>query len=171
MTSGTFMDIIGIHYDDIKRLYASRDKNNNIKFCEDSFNDAFIKCAKKFGNDIITYEDAIKYFYVAYVNTHKGSYNSQIDVVFDNLENNNIEEISDKDDAENVEYAKYIYDITMSAIKEVYNENDMYVYSLYKYHNWSEKELISSGYDCTNFKEKIKEIHRFVKKYHKTHNK
>lgn len=166
MKSGTFMDLVSIHYNDIKRLYTSRDVNNNKRFCEDSFNDAFIKCAKRFGNDIITYDDAVKYFYVAYVNTHKGSCKTEIDNVFESIDNIN-EDIPDDEDPEYKKYAKYMYDITMAAISEKYGKTDMMVYSLYKYHNWTEKELISAGYNCTNLKEKIKEIHSFVKKYHK----
>ena len=37
------MDIIGIHYDDIKRTYISRDVNRGKSFDEDSFNEAFVK--------------------------------------------------------------------------------------------------------------------------------
>ena len=61
------MDIISAHYKDIKKLFVSRISNHGLKFNEDSFNDAFIKCAQHFGNDIIAYDDAIKYFYVAFL--------------------------------------------------------------------------------------------------------
>lgn len=160
MNTGTFMDIIGIHYDDIKRLYISRDINRGRKFNEDAFNDAFIKCAKQFGNNVITKDDVIKYFWVAYVNTSKGSikYDSIIE-----LKEEYDEIIDDDEDS----FAQTVYKNIMKAITYVYSEDDMYIYSLYKYHGWSKKDLIEAGYNCDNFEEKIKDIHKFVKKYGK----
>ena len=161
MKSGTFMDIVGIHYDDIKRIYSSRDKNRGQKFCEDSFNEAFIKCAAKFCNNIITYEDAIRYFWVAYVNTKKNSfkYTSSIELC---------EEYSDDiiDDNE-LSLAEKVYDITENILKKKFGETEMLIYILYKYHNWSEKDLEISGYDCTDLKSRIKIMHSYVKEYWK----
>lgn len=161
MKSGTFMDIVGIHYDDIKRIYSSRDKNRGQKFCEDSFNEAFIKCAAKFCNNIITYEDAIRYFWVAYVNTKKNTfkYTSSIELC---------EEYSDDiiDDNES-SLAEKVYDITENILKKKFGETEMLIYILYKYHNWSEKDLEISGYDCTDLKSRIKTMHSYVKEYWK----
>ena len=62
MNTGTFMDLISIHYKDIKNLFKSRSYNRNIDFDEDSFNDAFIKCAQRFGNEINNYDNAKMYY-------------------------------------------------------------------------------------------------------------
>lgn len=165
MNRGTFMDIVGLRYDDIKRTYSLRDKNNNRKFDEDSFNDAFIKCAKHFGNELIQYEDVIKYFWIAYVNTRKGNdykYKSNIEL-YEEYPDNIIDDDSDS-------LAERFYKITMDAITEAFGEEDMIVYSLYKYHGWKEKDLIEAGYNCNNLQLRIKNIHRFVKEYTKKHN-
>lgn len=159
MKTGTFMDIVGIHYDDIKRIYISRDLNSKQKFNEDSFNEAFIKCAKRFGNDIITYDDAIKYFWIAYVNTCKNEYKYENSIEFYD-EYPEIEEESES-------FSKQLYNTIMNAIENAFSEEDMLIYSLYKYHNWSKQDLISAGYDCNNFEERIKNIHRFVKEFSK----
>lgn len=160
MKTGTFMDIIGVHYDDIKRIYSTRDNNNGKKFNEDAFNEAFIKCSIHFKNDLITYEDAIKYYWVAYVNTSKGDnkYLTTIDLC---------ESYNDVEDEEEDSFSAKFYDDIMNAISKSFSENDMMIYSLYKYHKWSIQELIDAGYDCTNFKIRIKNIHRFVKEYAK----
>lgn len=158
MKTGTFMDLVGLYYDDIKRTYISR-SNGGRKFSEDIFNDAFIKCAKKFGNEIITYDDMIKYFWVAYVNTYKTdeAYNSKICLCdeYPELE----------DETEN--FSSKFYNDIMQAIEKAFSTNDMLIYSLYKYHDWSKKELLEAGYDCNNFEIKLKNIHRFVKEYTK----
>lgn len=163
MKRGTFMDIVGIHYDDITRTYRLRDNNNGRKFDEDAFNDAFIKCSIHFGNNIIDYNDVIKYFWTAYVNTRKGN----------NYKNSSIQSCAEypediiDDDQES--FAEKFYKTIMNAITESFGEEDMLVYSLYKYHGWKEKDLIEAGYDCKNLEIRIKNIHKFVKEYSKKH--
>lgn len=165
MNSGTYMDIVGIHYKDIKTLFKSRLNNSGNAFDEDAFNDAFIKCAHRFGNTIITYNDAVKYFWVAYVNTMKGSRSKVSYEFIDSLENSDFDCIDDEDPS----YAKYIYNIVMAAVTEAFGEDDMMIYSLYKYHGWTEAELIEAGYNCNNIDIRIKNIHKFVKAYCKKH--
>ena len=133
MKTGTFMDIVSTNYDDIRRIYCSRDNNAGRKFSEDAFNEAFIKCASKFGNSIITYDDVIKYFWIAYLNTNKKDMinNSKLDYIEE------YPEILDDDE----DYAHYIYNDIMEAIEEEFSENDMMIYSLYKYYGWAREDL------------------------------
>ena len=164
MKTGTFMDIVGIHYDDIKKLYIKRECSNGRKFNEDSFNTAFIKCAKHFENNTLDYDTVVKYFWVAYVNTSKNEYkyNSNTEL----CDEFNFD-ILDDDDEES--FAQKLYTTVMDAISYVYSEEDMLIYSLYKYHGWKKEELIEAGYNCENFETRIKEIHKFVKEYTKKH--
>lgn len=165
MKQGNFMDIISIHYKEIKMLFKTRLRSNNNAFDEDCFNDAFIKCAQKFKNDVITYDVAVKYFWIAYVNTYKGSQSKAARKFVESIDESGFDCIDDEDPS----CAKYVYDIVMSAIEETFNTDDMMIYSLYKYHNWSEQDLIDAGYDCTNIKIRINTIHKFVKAYCKKH--
>ena len=156
------MDIVGIHYDDIRKTYSTRDNSNNRKFDEDAFNDAFIKCAKHFGNSEINYEDVIKYFWIAYVNTRKGNdykYKSTVELYEEYPE--------DIIDEYEVSFAEKFYNNVMTAITKSFGEEDMLIYSLYKYHGWKEQDLIDAGYNCKNFNIRIKNIHKFVKEYAK----
>ena len=146
MKTGTFMDIIDAHYKDIVSLFKSRLYKIEKTFDEDVFNDSFIKCAQRFGNNTITYDDAVKYFWIAYINTVKGVETKRLNHPFESID------IMDYDciDENEHSYAQYIYNIVMSAITEAFNEDDMMIYSLYKYHGWTEKELADAGYDCKN---------------------
>lgn len=163
MNNGTYMDIVGVHYKDIKTLFKSRLHNNEQQFDEDSFNDAFIKCANRFGNAIITYDNAVRYFWVAYVNTVKGTRSKALSRLMESLDDEELDCIDDDDPT----FAKHIYNIIMAAITEAFSEEDMMIYSLYKYHNWTEKDLTDAGYDCKNLEIRIKTIHKFVKAYSK----
>lgn len=158
------MDIISVHYTTIKSLFKTRSYNNGIQFDEDLFTDAFIKCAQKFGIDIITYDTCVKYYWTAYLNTAKTELYKQKQI--DTLPLN--EELHDCIDEDPHAYAINIYNIVMDAISEKFGEESMTIYSLYKYHGWSINDLMDEGYDCTELNTRIKEIHKFVKSYCKT---
>jgi hypothetical protein len=164
MKTGTFMDIIGFHYNDIKSLFTSRIVNDDRKFDEDAFNTAFIKCAQKFGENIITYEDAVKYYWIAFNNTSKNNeaYNHKLEL-YDEFSDYFSEEQDDAD-------LEYFYHTVMDAISQTFDENDMHIYNLHICHGWSKEEIKDAGYDCKKFESKIKAIHEFVKEYCKTHN-
>jgi hypothetical protein len=161
MKQGNFMDIISIHYKEIKMLFRKRIQSKKQSFDEDCFNDAFIKCAQRFGNKTISYDEAVKYFWVAYVNTYKGSHSKASREFIESIDGSDFDCIDDEDPS----YAKYVYDIVMTTVSEVFGEDDMMVYSLYKYYGWSENELIDAGYDCKDLNNRIKTIHKFVKSY------
>lgn len=158
MKSGTFMDIVGFYYDDIKHIFTLRDQNAKRKFNEDAFNESFIRCAKKFENNTVEYDTVIKYFWIAYVNTCKGDYKYESTI---ELCENYSEEYSEEDDS----FSKKFYDYAMNVIENEFGENDMLIYSLYKCHGWTKNELIESGYDCSDFEMKIKNINRFIKNH------
>lgn len=152
------MELVGANYDDIKSLFKKRSYNAGISFDEDSFNDAFIKCANKFENTIITLELTTKYFWTAYLNTAKTNFGSRkLDTVSLDIE---FHDVIDENN-----YASDIYNMIMDAIEMEFGYNDMMIYSLHKFHNWSKHDLEDSGYDISNFESRIKEIHKFVKTY------
>lgn len=160
MKRGQFMDIISVHYKDIRKLFISRSSNNGFQFSEDSFNDAFINCSLHFGNNTIDYDVAVKYFWIAYRNAIYCEHSKSARTVLqDEFSDDIIDEECDD------EFAKYIYDTVMNAVTEAFSEDDMMIYSLYKYHNWSIQELTEAGYDCKNIDIRIKNIHRFVKEF------
>jgi hypothetical protein len=161
MISGTFMDIVATHYDKIKSIFKSRLHNMGIPFDEDALNDAFIKCAQRFGNTNVEYTVVIKYYWVAYLNTLKSNKNKLECVSLDI-------EMHDCIETDNTEIIN-IYNTIMDIISEKFSETDMMIYSLYKFHNWSKSDLEQSGYDTNNLESRIKEIHKFIKTYCKKH--
>lgn len=164
MTSGGFMDLIGIHYNKIVALFKSRSLKLDMQFDEDAFGDAFIKCAQKFGDTNITYDTAIKYFWVSYLNTVKSQFVNSLKYDIEHID-------SALDVVYEESYSETIYNTIMDAITIAFSEEDMNVYRLYKYHNWSKKELTEAGFNCDNLDNRIKVIHKFVKQYAKEYKK
>jgi hypothetical protein len=161
MKTGTFMDIVGAKYDTIKSLFKTRLHNIGMQFDEDSLNDAFIKCAQRFGNTTTDYNTVIKYYWIAYINTIKSNKSKLNCVSFEVDAHDCIDE--------NESNATNIYNIVIDLITDKFGEHDMMMYVLYKFHNWSKDDLVESGYDITYIDTRIKEIHKFVKTYCKKH--
>lgn len=170
MCENTFMGIVATHYDELKRLFKSRLYDTNLQFDDDIFCDAILKCATKFGNRIVSYDDVIKYFWTAVLNNTKLSkytdkkldtieLNEQLHDCIDNTYN----ELYDED------YTINIYNTIMDAITVKYGVELMELYSLHKFHGWTKEDLVQAGYNCNNFETTIKEIHKFVKAYGKKH--
>ena len=163
MKTGTFMDIVGINYDTIKSLFKSRLHNMNIPFNEDALNDAFIKCAQRFGNTLLDYNTVVKYYWTVYVNTVKFDKPKLQYTELNPDIHDCIDDASDAPDTIN------IYNMVMDLITDKFGEHDMMMYMLYKFHNWSKDDLVEYGYDITYIDTRIKEIHKFVKTYCKKH--
>lgn len=164
------MNIVAYKYNDIVSLFTSRLRKMDMQFDEDLFHDTFIKCANKFSTEKISYETTIKYFWTSYLNTIKTDIIKSDKFITDSLD----EEIHDcidntYNELYDTDYAKDIYNLIMSAISLKYGETEMIIYSLYKYHDWSEQDLLLKGYNCTDLNNRIKKIHRFVKAYCKKH--
>lgn len=160
MKTGTFMNIVGIHYDEIKSLFKSRVYKSGGKFDEDTFNDAFIKCAQRFNNTELSYEFIVKYFWTTYINTYKGNIGKERQLETVELDVNVHDCIDESTNNTN------IYNMVMDAISLKYGDELMLVYSLYKLHGWSKDDLIDAGYIIDDhFDDNIKEIHKFVKTY------
>ena len=118
MDTGTFMDIVASRYKEIRSLFKTRLYNSGLYFDEDLFNDTFIKCANKFGNDRVTYDVTVKYFWTAYFNTIKSelikeSYTESLDEelhdCLDDRYNENIDEDFARDIYNKVSKAKHSF--------------------------------------------------------------
>lgn len=162
MGSGTFMELIGDNYYKVVELFKSISNKKGINFDEDSFNDAFIKCANRFKDEIISYETATKYFWTVYLNTVKSQF--ILNNKFNYIE---IEEI--QDDIIYDEDSSEFYNEVLNLIALKFGKEDMKLYSLYKLHDWKIEEIEKEDIDCTDFEKRIKKINKFIKSHYKKH--
>ena len=174
MKYGEFMHLIADDYDNIISIIVSRSvKCYNMDFDEDIFGESFIKCAQRFGEEKISYDDAIKYFWVVYLNGMKSKFIADSKINHINIEEfeedyteKSIEEhlIYKESDLEKSEF----YNRVMDAISEEFGEEDMHLYRLYKHHNWTLEEISNIGISCSNFSDRIKAINKFIKTFKNT---
>lgn len=149
MENGTFIDIVSIKYKDIRISFNNWSKNRQLVFDEDSFNDAFIKCADHFKDTIITYNDAIKYFWTAYIHT-----------VMNNKKHNKFStELSDTIDVIDIEYnynIDTIYDTIIDDIQQKFGNNAVQLIHNHFIHSTEDKLL--SRKICKYIKTKYKGV-------------
>lgn len=70
-TTGTFLTHVAGSYGEIKRNFKKGLSKMKYSFDEDLFSDTILKCNNTFGDKVITKEEALKYFWVAYLNGYK----------------------------------------------------------------------------------------------------
>jgi hypothetical protein len=149
MENGTFIDIVSIKYKDIRISFNNWSKNRQLVFDEDSFNDAFIKCADHFKDTIITYNDAIKYFWTAYIH-----------IVMNNKKHNKFStELSDIIDVIDIEYNYNIdtmYDTIIDDIQQKFGNNAVQLIHNHFIHSTEDKLL--SRKICKYIKTKYKGV-------------
>lgn len=149
MENGTFIDIVSIKYKDIRISFNNWSKNRQLVFDEDSFNDAFIKCADHFKDTIITYNDAIKYFWTAYIHTvmnnkKHNSFSTELSESIDVIDSNYNEDI-DK-----------LYNIIIKDIQQKFGDDAVQLIHNHFIHNTKDKQL--SRKICKYIKTKYKGI-------------
>jgi hypothetical protein len=158
MKTGTFMDIVGINYDTIKSLFKSRLHNMNIPFNEDALNDAFIKCAVRFGEKEISYDDAVKYFWVAFLNTSRNE-----DVANSKFDHET--EIQDEIDEEYDTQIDEKFDKVCSIIESEFGKDNLLAFKMVICDGWDIDELIDNQYVDCSFKSLFKKMKQFAKKH------
>lgn len=152
------MDIISVHYIDIRRLFHSRLSNIGKGFDEDAFNDAFIKCALRFGEKEISYEDAVKYYWVAFLNTIRTADGNKLQY---DLDAEIDEEIIDEPYDEEIDE---MFDHICDGIEKEFGKEHLLAFKMVVCDGWSMNELIENKYVTPEFKNTYNKIRKFAKK-------
>lgn len=152
--NNTFQNIIIENFDEIQRNFKSGLKNNGYSYNEDLMNDTFISCCQTLGDKSLTKKEAIKYYWVSYLNKYK-TYKTKTNR-FVELDDNDYEDPEDEYD----ESIDKIYDIIMNAIRDEFGIRDAYIWELYVCKGISSKKIRQMGFNHIDnfvyFKRKIK---------------
>lgn len=70
-TTGTFLELVAGSYEEIKGNFKIGLNKMKYSFDEDLFSDAILKCNSTLGDKLVTKEEALRYFWVAYLNGYK----------------------------------------------------------------------------------------------------
>ena len=158
MKTGKFMDLISIHYKDIRCCFNSRLLKIGKSFNDDAFNDAFIKCAVRFGEKEITYDDAVKYFWVAFLNTTRNE-----DITNSKFDHET--EIQDEIDEEYDTQIDEKFDKVCSIIESEFGKDNLLAFKMVICDGWDIDELIDNQYVDYSFKSLFKKMKQFAKKH------
>ena len=159
-----FMDLVAKNFDSIKETVIKKCKSHEIEFNEDLFMDTILCCERVFGDKLISLNDCMKYFWVAYYNkikTYKSKQN--IFVSYDDIINYNIQQpIIDS-------YNPLIDSEYNSIVKIAYDKFDKEYVDAWLIHiceGKTYKELREMGYDF-KFNDIFKRITKYIKKEYK----
>lgn len=155
------MDLVAVHYKDIKNCFQSRLAKIGKTFNDDAFNDAFIKCSIRFGEKEISYDDVLKYFWVAFLNTmrteehHNGKFDHDA-------------EIQDEIDEEYDTNIDDLFAVICESLEERFGKENLLAFKMVVCDNWDIDELIENQYVERDFKTTFKKMKQFAKKDIKT---
>lgn len=156
MTKGNFNDIISQNFNEIQRNFKSGAQNKGYPYDEDVMNEAFVSCSKSLKDKELSKSEAIKYYWVAYINKIKTKLlskkcNIPLDDSIDCLD----EEYDNTIDS--------IYDIIIEGIRDKFGIRDAHVWELYICKGKSAKEIRNMGFDyIDNFVYFNRKIKRYI---------
>ena len=163
MNEMSFVDIVAANYDEIVRNFKVGVKNRGYVFDEDIMNDAFVSCFNSLKDKKLTKQEALKYYWVAYVNKYKNRQeHEQIMDCYDNVE----EEFEDIENECYNSTTDRIYDIIISGVQDHYGVRKATIWEMYACQGKSSKEIRAMGFnDIDNFAYFTKQVKRYIKNH------
>lgn len=165
-----FADIVADNFYEIRDNFKKGLKGKGYKYDEDVLSDAFISCNTALKDKYLTKEEAVKYYWTAYINKlkSKSAKNSNIVYISDISYNDDIfEQYKDIDviDEQYNEDVDILYNYIMSKVEEKYGEYETRIFDLHICQGVHTKELIKMGYTDVNFEYLTKKIKRYIKNH------
>lgn len=160
MNEKTFSDIVAENYTEIERNFRSGLKSKGYPWDEDVMNDAFLSCYNSLKDKKITKQEAIKYYWVSYLNKLKTKLHNPS--IMDYKEDM-VEEFDD------IEVTKYdttidrIYDIIIWGLQDQFGVRKASVWELYTCRGIQAKELKKMNINCVdNYSYFTKQMKRYI---------
>lgn len=163
MDKQTFSAIVAENYNEIVRNFKSGLKTKGYKFDEDIMNDAFLSCYNTLKDKEITKQEALKYYWVAYINKYKTKvnkvniidYHEDMEEDFDDIESKCYNPIKDK-----------IYNIIINELSDKFGVRKAIIWELYTCEGMSPQEIKKMGLDViSNFVCFSKQMKRYIKNH------
>ncbi|MBR6515576.1 MAG: hypothetical protein IKT40_01835 [Bacilli bacterium] len=160
MNEKTFSDIVAENYTEIERNFRSGLKSKGYPWDEDVMNDAFLSCYNSLKDKKITKQDALKYYWVSYLNKLKTKSHSPSIVDY---KEDMAEEFDD------IEVTKYdatidrIYDIIIWGLQDQFGVRKASVWELYTCRGIPAKEIKKMNINCVdNYSYFTKQMKRYI---------
>ena len=162
-TPQTFSDIVAANYNEIRRNFKNGLIAKGYAYDEDIMSDAFLSCYNTLKDKAITKQEALKYYWVAYINKLKTKIQKEslIDYHEDMAE-----------EFEDIEVTKYndttdrIYNIIISGLQDQFGVRKATIWEMYACQGKSSKEIKAMGFnDISNYAYFTKMIKRYIKNH------
>lgn len=160
----TFANIVAENFDEIRRNFKSGLKDKGYPWDEDIMSDAFLNCVNTLKDRELDKKDAIKYYWVAYVNKYKTliskhkllSYDEELDDV-----------INIRDDARPYDSSiDRIHDIIIEELQDHYGVRKAYIWELYVCKDVPQKEIAAMGLKgVKNYAYFTKQVKRYIQNH------
>ena len=162
MTNKCFSDIVAENYDEIYKNFRAGLISKGYTFSEDIMNDAFISCTVTLKDKQLTKQDAIKYYWTAYINRFKTLINRDKTIEY-------VEDMTEFEDTPLTTYndaPDQIYDIVIKELQDHYGVKKIYLWELYALRGKTTKEIKAMGFrDIDNYAYFTKQVKRYIKNH------
>ena len=167
-TKSHFADIVADNFYEIINNFKRGLKSKGFGYDEDILSDTFISCNTVLKDKLMTKEEGINYFWVAYLNKLKTHAQQKSNIVYiDDLTFDGEVECPELDIIDET-YNKDIdilYDYIMDNIREKFGKEEADIFELHICKGIHTKELIGVGYTNINFEYLVKKIKRYIKNH------
>ena len=158
--NNTFANIVADNFQEIQRNFKAGLRDKGYQYNEDIMNDAFISCNQSLKDRLLSKKEAIKYYWVAYINKYKTT------VSKNKLKYVDILDDIDTEDEEYNDTIDEIYKIIISEIQDRFGLRKAYIWDLYVCQGKSAKEIRSMGImDVDNFVYFTRSIKRYIQNH------
>ena len=163
MFKNTFTYIVAGNYNEICRNFRAGLIAKGYPFDEDLMNDAFISCCNTLKDKELTKADAIRYYWVAYINKYKTNLNKsylidycdEIEETFEEIEDETYNSTTDR-----------IYDIIITGVQDHFGVRKATIWEMYACQGKSSKEIKAMGLDdIDNYAYFTKQVKRYIKNH------
>lgn len=162
MVNKCFSDIVAENFNEIYKNFRIGLKSKGYAFSEDIMNDAFISCVTTLKDKQITKQEALKYYWTAYINRFKTLTEKE----------HKIEYIEDMTEYEDIPSSTYndspdkIYDIIIKELQDHYGVKKTYLWELYALKGKTTNEIKAMGFkDIKNYAYFTKQVKRYIKSH------
>jgi hypothetical protein len=163
MHEQNFSSIVAANYTEICRNFKAGVKHYGYTFDEDIMGDAFLSCCNTLKDKQLTKQEAIKYYWTAYINKYKTRQEREFIMdCYDNME----EEFDDIETKYYNSTTDKIYDIIIAGVQDHFGVRKATIWEMYACQGKSSKEIRAMGFDdIDNYAYFTKQVKRYIKNH------
>lgn len=161
MNKKCFQDIVAEDFTEICRNFQLGLPKKGFQYDEDVMSDVYLSCFNALKDKLLTKEEAIKYYWTAYINKMKTIASKQNFIVsFEDVLEEDIEDVPYNNSTDS------IYQIITNELQDKFGVRTAIIWELHACHGMTTKEIKNMGYvKDTNLAYLSKKMKRYIKNH------